>query len=381
MEKKNLRDTVQEAIEACDSLIEQNQEWYYNNQKRNRKKIREAARSTLSFVGEFSEGPLNNVIKGIRGMKENAESILTELDKNSNQEDTEYIQKRLNRILDSLARLGSPISEEKSRSDDTINSLIGSFSQFITEKEELQASDWNAACAEYNVKDLFSGKPYKDWHFQNPELTQTTLNFLERVNEKEGKDITLGLMKRLYNKVEVTEEDREKYPKLEILDSDDLTPEDFELVGLIGEEKKFLDLHEVPGNFYPSVVEQINRSYRFKIYHGAVILSRKLVENLVVDVLRNHYPEDRDKYYEGNGKFRNFGELIRVFEKIIDEYEHVSGSLNQSFIQKLHDFRHRANPSAHSVEEKLEETDMEKMSTNTEKLAKVLIKLKKHQKI
>jgi len=63
-------------------------------------------------------------------------------------------------------------------------------------------------------------------------------------------------------------------------------------------------------------LREINRAYTYKCYTSTFILCRKVLENLIIRIMRGKYPEDkrehREKYFDFNrGRFLDFGILIK----------------------------------------------------------------------
>ena len=147
---------------------------------------------------------------------------------------------------------------------------------------------------------------------------------------------------------------------------DTLEDDDREPAGIIAPQisihsEQFLDIDNVPGTFYPDLVEDINRCCSLGIYDATLVLIRKLLENLLIDVLREQYGKQKiDLYYlPDNHRFKNFSTLINNFEENLSDFQHLSGGLDSDFINELNAFRQDANAEAHSIETNITENEME----------------------
>jgi hypothetical protein len=109
-----------------------------------------------------------------------------------------------------------------------------------------------------------------------------------------------------------------------------------------------IDLEDV---LYNDLISEINKCYKYKLPTATFILCRKLVENLLIDVIRVkfHPTGDVNKYYDtSKRRFLDFSKLITNlktekknflgYEKAIDDIVSLSSDLRES-----------ANESAHSI--------------------------------
>lgn len=100
-------------------------------------------------------------------------------------------------------------------------------------------------------------------------------------------------------------------------------------------------------------LEEINNAYNAKCYTSALILCRKVVENLIIDILRKQFPEkkkkNRDLYYDtAQGRFRDFSQIL----KNLYQNRKAFAASAQKPIERLHSkakvFSKDANDYAHS---------------------------------
>jgi len=71
--------------------------------------------------------------------------------------------------------------------------------------------------------------------------------------------------------------------------------------------------------FYKKLVLEINRAYKVGAYTGAFILCRKLIENLIIDILRKKFPPNEENlkiyYRKDDGRFHDFTILLQKLEE------------------------------------------------------------------
>ena len=168
----------------------------------------------------------------------------------------------------------------------------------------------------------------------------------------------------------------EKYPALEFLENEDTG------TGVLYSSfrsEQFLDINNVPGTFYPDLVEDINQCYSIGVHDATLILTRKLLENLLIDILRKQYgKQEIELYYlPENRRFQNFSTLINNFEDNLADFQHLSGGLDGGFIDELDSFRQNANAEAHSLETNITEIKMEEYRDQVRHASQILFRVKR----
>lgn len=121
---------------------------------------------------------------------------------------------------------------------------------------------------------------------------------------------------------------------------------------LIDKNDKFIDLVNYPDDFYKVLIEEINFQYINKCAISLSILIRKLIENLIIDLLRKKYGTTHiDFYYNpSRGRFHDFSILLKKLDEVQNDFHHVTQNLDVTFIRELNDYRETGNASAHSID-------------------------------
>ncbi len=151
----------------------------------------------------------------------------------------------------------------------------------------------------------------------------------------------------------------------------DLETEQITQTGIISSE--FMEKNEkiilldklfIPDVFYESLIDEINTTFYNKCYVASLILIRKLIENLIIDLLRKKYTnhDTKRKLFWTGKRFVFLINLIRNLELNVKDFESDSKKIDKKFIKFLHNIvRLPANASAHSIEIRLsKETLIEK---------------------
>ncbi len=115
--------------------------------------------------------------------------------------------------------------------------------------------------------------------------------------------------------------------------------------------------------FYDNLKHEINVTWKLGLFNSSLILSRKLIENLVIDVLRKKYPTKDNPtnieiyYIPSKGKFKDFSILIEILNDKKNEFS-PDTPIVVKFLEKVKSFRDIANSSAHSIIENPTETQI-----------------------
>jgi hypothetical protein len=145
----------------------------------------------------------------------------------------------------------------------------------------------------------------------------------------------------------------------------------------INKEGKYVNIKTtVPNDFYHELIELINKSYDYGIYPAVLIFSRKLLENLIIDILKKYYRNDIGKYYIRNqGRFLGFRNLLENFGEIIEDLKSLEPTLNKDIVRKIGSFKDTANSNAHSLVINVSKDEIDSYKDNLNYLVKLLIKI------
>jgi len=148
-----------------------------------------------------------------------------------------------------------------------------------------------------------------------------------------------------------------------------------------GRQEKFVNFSDTTEDFYQNLLEDINRSHKQGLDDATLILSRKLLENLVLDILRLRYgldSENRELFYNTEkGRLRSFSELIENFKQNIEDIGYFSDRLDEELIREIDDLKGRGDASAHSIEVNVSEEAIQDYKTRLNPVVDVLFYVKK----
>ncbi|MFW9997611.1 MAG: hypothetical protein ACFFD4_36560, partial [Candidatus Odinarchaeota archaeon] len=106
-----------------------------------------------------------------------------------------------------------------------------------------------------------------------------------------------------------------------------------------------IDENYLPDLFYENLLQEINWCYATRSYSASKVMLRKCFENLIVDILRKKYQQDKlmvGLYYK-NGKFLTFFRLIENFRSHQKEFTQYSSKIDDKLFDFLDSIRHSGN--------------------------------------
>lgn len=113
---------------------------------------------------------------------------------------------------------------------------------------------------------------------------------------------------------------------------------------------QYIEKITVYDNYYYDLINLINDCYSLKLYPVIPSLIRKILENMVIDILRKKYGmTDITKFYNPHeGRFLNFRTLLDNLKENLSDF--TGTSLDNNVINKIDDFRVQGNSYSHSLE-------------------------------
>jgi hypothetical protein len=132
--------------------------------------------------------------------------------------------------------------------------------------------------------------------------------------------------------------------------------------------------------FYTDLISEINRCYKIKADEATLILYRKLLENLLIDIIRSHYGIDEIELYfdTDKGRHRYFSELIDNLRERAGEFHKYSTALDDNFIDLIEDFKYRGDASAHSIENRVKSETIRNARDDATYLVRTLIEMRRN---
>lgn len=149
--------------------------------------------------------------------------------------------------------------------------------------------------------------------------------------------------------------------------------------------ESFVEVTDIDEEFYETLIRDINKCYRIGVDDATFVLTRKLLENLVIDLLRRQYGDTKSGvelfYNMENRQFRKLSTLLENLEDNISDFEHFSNRLDNDLISEMDEFRDSANAEAHSVEVERTDEEMREYSRIATNAADTLLYIRRELEI
>lgn len=253
--------------------------------------------------------------------------------------------------------------------------FIGQVAKLI-ENREYDDIDWVFVLETYGFENVFEN--YRDLArpdniaFENYKW-QTRHALLDSINDNE--DDALEMIHYIFNNyLEVNDDDFEKYDWLK-----EFLNKDIRSKPNIYSKENYLEIKNTPQehDFYEELINLINNCYNYEIYAPVIVFSRKLLENLIIDILKKVYGSDNiDKYYITNQRrYQDFKTILENFEVIINDLNHLEPELDKKIIKNINSFKSTANSNVHSLVVNPSKTDVDDKKKKLNDLVKILIKI------
>lgn len=122
------------------------------------------------------------------------------------------------------------------------------------------------------------------------------------------------------------------------------------------ERKELLDFTDkYPLVFYKKLEEEVNLCYTAALPNAALVLSRKLVENLFYQILEYKFSKEIDlRYIVAQGRAQDFSVLVNNLETRITDFDREQQGLIKKLLQLVKPYKRDANSTAHKVMEYLD---------------------------
>jgi hypothetical protein len=140
----------------------------------------------------------------------------------------------------------------------------------------------------------------------------------------------------------------------------------------------YLSIQVFPDEFYKVLAQNINLAYRYGLYTATMVLIRKMLENLLIDILRKKYGMNNlDLFFDRqHGRFRMFNELIKNFEGKLQDFKYIEPKIDD-VLNELKNLREDCNAAAHSLgkEIRLKKDDLDGIRDKVNFLISMMIRI------
>lgn len=189
---------------------------------------------------------------------------------------------------------------------------------------------------------------------ENPEITETTTreNLIRNAPFQEMLKFirdSISVFAQMRGEIEQKRQAAPKEGKSYIKKSVDKIKEN-------KERKELLDFADkYPLVFYKRLEEEINLCYGSSLPNASLVLSRKLIENLLYQILEDKFPKEVCmRYIIDQGRAQDFSVLIFNLESRLGDFDKEQQDLVKKLLGIIKPFKRDANSTAHKVMEYLD---------------------------
>ncbi|MEE6210390.1 DUF2321 domain-containing protein [Salarchaeum sp. III] len=142
-----------------------------------------------------------------------------------------------------------------------------------------------------------------------------------------------------------------------------------------------LDDADIDGHFYPGLIYEINLCYKVKADQAALVLNRKLIENLIADSLRAAFGMNALElfYDQEEGRIHSLSVLVDNMKEKQSELQRYA-SIEEDFFKAIEEMKYHGDASAHSIEEHPTQENVTEKSETATSVVKVLFRLRNEAK-
>ena len=122
-------------------------------------------------------------------------------------------------------------------------------------------------------------------------------------------------------------------------------------------DESFLDFsRQYPEIFYKKLEDEINQCFKYRLPNATLILCRKMVENLLYNILYYKYPKEVNLRYDTKqGRPQNFSVLLNNLESKKSDFKNEQSDLLGRCIALIKPFVRHANSKTHNIMEYLDD--------------------------
>jgi hypothetical protein len=138
-----------------------------------------------------------------------------------------------------------------------------------------------------------------------------------------------------------------------------------------------------PGVFYRPLEKEINACYSTKLFNACLLLSRKMIENLIFNLLDYKFPRNIElRWNTGKNRPHDFSVLIDNLEQNKTQFNQEEQTYIYKLLERCKTFRRYANSKAHNIMEYVEqknEIDSIKIPEMVQILLNLIMKIRNHE--
>lgn len=243
-------------------------------------------------------------------------------------------------------------------------------------------TDWSMLCQMFGVESYANSthRLFRSQSWSDDDYPSCVLSMFNSILSGEGEEKTKSFIQYVLDEELKSATDDFKTKNEFLLKQLETATSDSDIPVIQVRFTKYINLVELPDEFYHDLQDEINRAYSYGLFSVIPFLIRKLFENLIVDIFKKYYgTSDINKYYDtANHRCHNFLKLIETLKNNIGDFTHLDSNFDLEFIKLIDKHREVGNSAAHSISIKYLDDDLNKLSDKAEEIehiAKLLIRI------
>ena len=231
---------------------------------------------------------------------------------------------------------------------------IARLAKFV--EKYLHHTDWTIIATMYGVIDLLDQPKHervrRAQSWGDSDYATAISNFLREIFDFDER-IGLAIINEIIKQEELSQEAKNELHQILPMFGNKSTDVTSLLQNIqIPVVDKFIEVTWLSDDFYKRLVDEINCLYINQLPMSLSILIRKLLENLIIDILRKKYgTRDLQLYYDSSrGRFHDFSVLLKNLDSKKEEFHYITSNLDKSSIQRINKYRAAGNSGAHSID-------------------------------
>lgn len=130
--------------------------------------------------------------------------------------------------------------------------------------------------------------------------------------------------------------------------------------------------------YYNDLIMEINYANAYGLYRSTMVLTRILIENILIDILRFRYgTKDIDLFYnKSKNQHNDLSILLGNIKKRIADFKPFIQSFDEHFLDDIDKLRTHSNASAHTLELNIEQQTVNKSKEKIRNICRLLFTMR-----
>jgi len=264
------------------------------------------------------------------------------------------------------------------------NAAIAKFARLVV--KHLYSTDWTLVAEMCGVLDLLNQPEHervrRAQYFGDDDYPDAVSHFLKTVFDSD-EQVGLLLVHTIAQQETSDDEELSQQAKGEFEQALSMFGEqDTDITSILQSlqppvAEEFIKVTWIPDDFYEKLINEINQLHGAGLPFSLPILIRKLLENLIIDILRKRYGRQQvSLYYDtSRRRFHDFSILLQNLDSHKADFHYIAPNLDSSIIRSTNQYRETGNSAAHSIDVNLTVEQISQDKHNINYLVQYLLRI------